>query len=136
MKIALSLKLDGSLVSNGQNSLLPNGGGASGGSIHIVTSSFTGLGKVLANGGNGLGDGSGGGGGCIAVHVDSKHFFQGVFQSYGGNGKVVGGAGTVYIEDSKSLIARSVQKSFNYHLFCIVYAIYQIMRCYIRVLKA
>ena len=108
MKIAGSLKLDGNLVSNGQNSLSQNGGGASGGSIHIVTSSFTGLGKVLANGGNGLGDGSGGGGGCIAVHVDSKHFFQGVFQSYGGNGKVVGGAGTVYIEDSKSLIARSV----------------------------
>ena len=111
MKVAGSLKLDGSLISNGQSSLSQNGGGASGGSIHISTSSFTGLGKVQADGGNGIDNGNGGGGGCIAVHVDSKHMFQGVFQSYGGNGKIVGGAGTVYIEDSKSMIARSVQIS-------------------------
>ena len=116
VKVAGHLKLDGSFVSNGLNSLSQNGGGASGGSIHIVTSSITGLGKVLANGGNGISDGNGGGGGCIAVHVDNKHSFQGIFQSYGGNGKVVGGAGTVYIEDSKSTIARSVQ--LYYHLVC------------------
>lgn len=119
MKVAGRLKLDGSLMSNGRSSSSQNGGGASGGSIHILTSSFTGLGKVQADGGNAIGDGNGGGGGCIAVHVDSKHLFQGVFQSYGGNGKIFGGAGTVYIEDSKSMIARSVQMSsrFNVILF-------------------
>ena len=106
LKIAERLKLDGSLVSNGLGSSLQHGGGASGGSIHIETPSFTGLGKVIANGGNGLGNGHGGGGGCIAVHIDDKIAFQGTFQSYGGSGQIIGGPGTVFIEDSKTMIAR------------------------------
>lgn len=108
MNIAGVLQLDGSLVSNGLPSSIQNGGGASGGSIYIVTSSFTGLGKVIANGGNGGLNGNGGGGGCIAVHIDDTQLFQGLFQSYGGDGTLVGGSGIVYIEDNKKGIPRFV----------------------------
>lgn len=110
MKISGTLKLDGSILSNGLASLSRDGGGASGGSIHLMISSFTGLGKLTANGGSGLAEGNGGGGGCIAVHVDSVHLFQGAFQSFGGDGKVVGGAGTVYVEDNKKMVPRFVRR--------------------------
>ena len=108
MKIAGLLSLDGSLISNGVKAKLQNGGGASGGSIYLKMTSFVGLGMITANGGDGLGTGHGGGGGCIAIHVDDVVGFKGRFQSFGGNGKIIGGAGTVYSEDNKIRIPRLV----------------------------
>ena len=106
MKVSGNLKIDGSLLANGLGSKQQNSGGASGGTISIITSSFSGLGKVVADGGDGLGSGNGGGGGCVAVHVDNEAKFKGTMQSRGGNGKIVGGAGTIYVEDLKTMIPR------------------------------
>ena len=99
-------QLDGTLQANGFSSNVSGYGGGSAGSIFVDTRSFTGLGKISANGGDGMVTGSGGGGGCIAVHSKDHSKYTGVFTAYGGKGQIPGGSGTIYREDSKSLIPR------------------------------
>ncbi|XP_033745590.1 uncharacterized protein LOC117331104 [Pecten maximus] len=73
-------------------------GGASGGSLMLVTNSFSGSGTLQANGGDGDTISGGGGGGRVSITYTTSEF-TGKHLAYGGratNGD--GGAGTVYVE--------------------------------------
>ncbi|MCK5487398.1 MAG: hypothetical protein KAI86_14375, partial [Desulfobacterales bacterium] len=74
-------------------------GGGSGGSVYIITGTFTGAGTISANGGTGDGTSGGGGGGRIAVHYTTNSSSV-AYQAYGGlaggSALRMGGAGTIY----------------------------------------
>lgn len=99
------------LILNDANNGLSNGGGGSGGSVYIVALTFSGHGRITANGGDGDGKGGGGSGGRIAVHVSWLSEYNGVYQAYGGSGFKAGASGTVYYTDkNRGLTHRPLQK--------------------------
>ena len=77
------------------------GGGGSGGSIWIITSTLQGSGKIIANGGAGgvsTTNGGSGGGGRIALYYDNIGSGSLSYTAYGGSGGAgSGGAGTTNI---------------------------------------
>jgi hypothetical protein len=101
LNIGATLSIGGTISSNGGNnpgsSFGPGGG--SGGSVYLITSTLIGSGTVMVNGGNGSSDDGGGGGGRIAVYYDNSTANL-TYQAFGGTGKGVGGAGTVYVKDN------------------------------------
>ncbi|MFV1968111.1 MAG: Ig-like domain-containing protein [Pirellulaceae bacterium] len=118
---AASLYLDGQILSDGQRSQGPSGGGGgAGGTIYVEVGFLTGSGSMHARGGNGVGfvyygsntGGGGGGGGRVAVYAsDSSGFdLQGVTATGGFGSKggsfigAPGGAGTVYLRDTDEAV--------------------------------
>jgi hypothetical protein len=99
-KIGQQIELDGLLSVRGSNGTGLNSGGGSGGSVLIECTNFTGYGEVNSQGGDGQGLGSGGAGGRISVLIRFKHKFAGKYKAYGGLGKSVAAAGTVYAEET------------------------------------
>ncbi|KAK3755992.1 hypothetical protein QZH41_003345 [Actinostola sp. cb2023] len=99
-RIGQQIELDGLLSVRGSVGLGTNSGGGSGGTLLIECTNLTGYGEVNSQGGDGLNLGSGGAGGRIAVHVRFKHKFAGTYKVYGGLGKSVAAAGTVYVEET------------------------------------
>lgn len=71
IETAGSLDLAGSLTANGANGIAHNGGGGSGGGVHIICNEFQGAATAVmsANGGNGAPESGAGGGGRIAAWV-------------------------------------------------------------------
>ena len=76
VKVGNSLHLDGIIENRGADAT-NSGGGGSGGSILIQTVTFSGHGKINADGGRGHGNGGAGSGGRIAVHVSWLREFAG-----------------------------------------------------------
>lgn len=101
------LTVDGSLMVSGGDCNVTECGGGSGGTIFIKSRSFAGVGLVGSRGGNGDDTGGGGSGGRIAIHLNAKMLFEGLFEVEGGSGKYLGASGTVYIEDETDSIAKN-----------------------------
>ncbi|KAK3724602.1 hypothetical protein QZH41_005193 [Actinostola sp. cb2023] len=99
-KIGQEIELDGLITLRGMNGTGVNSGGGSGGSILIECTNITGYGEINVQGGDGNGQGSGGSGGRIAVHIRFRHKYAGKSIAYGGFGKSVAAAGTVYVEET------------------------------------
>ena len=90
------LRVEGSVAANGE---LKKSGGA-GGSIFIDAYHLDGDGIIEANGGDGS-VGGGGAGGRVAIYYYNQSSYIGVIQALGGGSPSdIGGAGTVYIQNS------------------------------------
>ena len=104
-----SVTIDGLVGANGEDGQNQTTGGASGGSVWIMSKSFKGNGVIRASGGSGLFSSSGGGGGGrISIDFDNRTY-SGKIEAFGGAGnKEAGGAGTIYLHnkyrDFKQLI--------------------------------
>ena len=95
------IAIDGLVTAAGQAGKRA-GGGASGGSIWLQTSTLTGGGTVRTSGGSGLSNGGGGAGGRMAVEFRNSTF-HGKFETFGGAGvSECGGAGTLLITDNSN----------------------------------
>jgi hypothetical protein len=93
------LLLNGTISANG----LQNYTGGSGGSIWIITGTFTGSGFIEARGGYCSGINGGGGGGRVRVQYDSSSF-SGSYSVNGGTGTTTPGwPGTLSIPDGENL---------------------------------
>ena len=106
-KISEMLRLEGQVQANGESRSSVSSGGGAGGSIVIRALNFDGEGYVTVNGGSGSSSatpyGGGGAGGRIAVYYNGNYTFIGSYQSKGGTSKTErGGAGTVYIQNSRN----------------------------------
>lgn len=99
-KVGQQMELDGLITLRGMNGSGVNSGGGSGGSILIECTNITGYGQINVQGGDGNSLGSGGSGGRIAVHIRFRHKFSGKYKAYGGFGKSIAAAGTVYVEET------------------------------------
>lgn len=99
-RVGQQIELDGLISVQGTNSTGLNSGGGSGGSVLIECTNFTGYGEINSQGGDGQGLGSGGAGGRISILIRFKHKFAGSYKTYGGFGKSVAAAGTVYVEET------------------------------------
>lgn len=97
-----TLSNDGTISTNGANGL--NHGGASGGSVWIITGGLTGNGYIYANGGLG-GTKYGGGGGRIAVYAKGIDTFTASHMIAGGGTGTLGAgaAGTVVTQHTPSI---------------------------------
>ncbi|XP_077861760.1 LOW QUALITY PROTEIN: uncharacterized protein LOC100369350 [Saccoglossus kowalevskii] len=103
------LHIDGIIRCDGESGKITNGGeggGASGGSVLLVTNILSGVGRVEANGGaafvdeNGECSSGGGGGGRIAAFYHQSNY-HGIMTAYGGiSSWQPGAAGTVYYEST------------------------------------
>jgi len=101
-----ALLLNGSISANGNGSVY--GGAGSGGSISLTVGSLSGTGTISADGGSADPSlGGGGGGGRIAIHAGTNQF-AGNISAYGGAGLMAGGAGTIYIQVTKTNGAKVV----------------------------
>ena len=101
------LTVNGSLIANGQSATGGGyrsqcGGGGSGGTINIITSSFDGTGTLSVNGGNRSSNynGGSGGGGRIALQCTSNTYTGSYFASGGSGYSGYGGAGTIYLNNN------------------------------------
>ena len=108
------VEIDGTVVSNGEDSTGGRGGGGSGGSVYIETENFLGLGDINTNGGSASGEtncrGGGGAGGRAAI-TQRSNTFTGTVTSFGGTGHECGGAGTILYrdrQDDDSLLNRLI----------------------------
>ena len=99
-RIGQTLELDGLVSLKGFNGTGSDSGGGSGGSLLVECTNITGYGTVNVIGGSGTGRAGGGAGGRAAIHIRFKHKFSGIYEAYGGSGKVYGAAGTVYVEET------------------------------------
>lgn len=93
------LLCDGLISASGSDAADPAAGGGAGGSISMDIGSLAGSGRIAATGGNGDGSGMyrGGGGGGGRISISSKlNLFFGSISVRGGDGYVIGGAGTIY----------------------------------------
>lgn len=102
MTALLSFTVDGIITANGEPSKAVNSGGASGGSIWLMSEMFAGNGVITASGGSGkyLGNSGGGGGGGRLSITFTNTSFSGSLQAFGGTSTTsVGGAGTIYRND-------------------------------------
>ncbi|MBZ0166576.1 MAG: hypothetical protein K8I00_07185, partial [Candidatus Omnitrophica bacterium] len=113
LNVSDTLTVNGTLSANGgipHSSGIQNGGG-SGGSIYVLTESFTGSGAITANGGKsgpvaGSGAGGGGGGGRIAIFHRQAETYTGVTTATGGTGVGDNGDdGTVIISQSELAVS-------------------------------
>ena len=100
------IRIDGSLLANGNPTSSTSSGGGSGGSVWITADTdFSGTGLVSASGGAGgsLNCGSGGGG-RIAVYADSTEHFVGQFNAAGGSGQSSGpgGPGSIFFRENRA----------------------------------
>lgn len=97
-------------MSGGQSGQNADSGGGSGGSIHVVTTNFSGHGDISVEGGGGIGHGYAGSGGRVAVRVLWYREYSGTFTPFGGFGGALrdaqspgnGAGGTVYYTDTSS----------------------------------
>jgi hypothetical protein len=111
---AQSLVLDGSILANGVSGTQNGGeycGAGSGGGIYLDVISLSGSGEIRADGGSGPSTEVGaaaGGGGRVAIYYDgsSSSFDFNHVTAFGGlgyqgvSGTAIGGAGTVYLENT------------------------------------
>ena len=102
------LTVDGSLLVSGSDCTAIGCGGGSGGTIYVHSRSLAGVGVIGSRGGDGdkAGGGGGGSGGRIAIHLNVKMAFEGMFEVHGGSGRYLGAAGTIYIEDEKDKLSK------------------------------
>src|SRR3990167_9417645 len=95
INVSSTSTIDGIITSNGENGGFEYAGGAAGGGLWLITSTLQGSGTIRANGGAYGGNyGGGGGGGRIYIQytTDSSTI---TYSSYGGNGYIDGGSGTI-----------------------------------------
>jgi len=91
---------NGSISANGGNGTNDRSGGGSGGTVSLTALTLSGSGTITANGGSGdPPHGGGGGGGRIAIQYGANSF-AGSMTAYGGAGANIGGAGTVYTQET------------------------------------
>ncbi|XP_070535282.1 uncharacterized protein [Ptychodera flava] len=104
LTVQTDLTVEGVISADG-NSGTTNTGGGSGGSIWVTTETLEGFGIIRANGGSGGTNGGGGGGGRIGLYWTTMKLWYGQLQAYGGDGSYgIGGAGTVFTEDTEEHI--------------------------------
>ena len=94
--------LNGIISSNGfdgvEGSYGYDSGGGSGGSIWVITDTFSGSGEIQANGGTAGSEGGGGAGGRVAIYTENlSPSIQ--LSVNGGSGYETGGEGTTYLDD-------------------------------------
>ncbi|HWQ91630.1 MAG TPA: carboxypeptidase-like regulatory domain-containing protein, partial [Clostridia bacterium] len=99
LNVSGSLTVNGTISANGGDASAYGSGGGSGGSIWLTCHTLAGSGVIGANGGAGQNAG-GGGGGRIALQL-TYDTFTGRCTAIGGGGNSIGGAGTIYIQNSK-----------------------------------
>ncbi len=107
LEITGTTSVNGTISANGLNDsgTLNNRGGATGGSVLINTSVFSGDGYIKANGGNGRAGRGGGSGGRVSIKYEvlSGGSFPTNIQAYGGGefsgGAYYGSPGTIYFEN-------------------------------------
>ncbi len=100
-----TLTVLGEITADGQSGTVPNyaDGGGAGGSIWISANQITGSGQIRANGGSGGSANAGGGGaGRIALYSTLSPMTFSNWQACGGDGRTIGGAGTVYVKQGTS----------------------------------
>ena len=101
-----TLRVDGILSANGTGPTTQGSGGGAGGSLWLSATTLAGAGQISADGGPGdPGQGGGGGGGRIAIDY-ATNLFTGPITAYGGDGFMVGGAGTIYSKAHTNLIGQ------------------------------
>lgn len=93
------------LAADGQNAHGARAGGGSGGSIHIATKAFKGLGLISVIGGSVPLTGTecfggGGSGGRVAIHFESDTYTGELYANGGASSLECGGAGTVIYHDT------------------------------------
>jgi hypothetical protein len=104
LAVSGSLQVDGRISAEGAPGYGLGSGGGSGGSLWLSASTVTGAGVISANGGAGdYPSGSGGGGGRIAIYYRTN-LFAGTLMARGGAGWNYGGAGTVFLQASNSVV--------------------------------
>lgn len=102
------LIVDGTISSNGESGSSTTGGG-SGGSVDIsISQTFSGRGKIKAEGGYVSGQVTGaGGGGRISILITGDNKFSGSLSARGGSSSAKSGSpGTVYTEDGKTVLRK------------------------------
>jgi hypothetical protein len=113
---ANTLKVDGSIIANGGESVGSAAGDGSGGTINIAVGSLSGTGIIQANGG-GNGNGSGAGGGRIAIYYSgSMALPEQNISAIGGTGQYgsPGGNGTVYLKKQGQTYGDLIVDGFGY----------------------
>lgn len=103
LDITDTLIVEGTIEANGQAGYSTSVGGGSGGFLVARTRSFEGSGSLTVKGGAaGSASAGAGGGGRMAVYYQYADYWFGSLDARGGSGVYLGGAGTIYLKDTKS----------------------------------